>query len=143
MPLANGALGRIDVSDAAPLLLCGGEQRGLLARRPELLIELDPEEPLGRTLARIGATGQTNVQTFSAAALPKLLPMLQHCRQQLKDARLPLPCSRLRGWRRPDEPRVSGTQVLHEVGGAHEVSSDALEEQETRGEQHVGQRAFG
>ena len=61
---------------APPLVLIPSNDRELLARRPDLLIDLEPDEPLGRTLSRIGSFGTTNLQVFSAAALPKVLPML-------------------------------------------------------------------
>ena len=81
VPLSDGSLGLIQAMglaslEADPLLLCAPAERPLLERRSDLLVAAAPDEPLGRALARVAATGQTNVQSFGAAALPALLPLL-------------------------------------------------------------------
>ena len=64
-------------SVGAPLLLSAESEIDLLKqRRPDLLVDVEPDEALGRALARVAATGQTNLKTFDAAALPSLLPLL-------------------------------------------------------------------
>jgi sacsin len=78
-PMASGTLGMIGTPKHAdgPLLLCGAQEGGMLKeRRPDLVLTADPAEPLGRALARVAASGQTNLKAFSAAVLSPLLPLL-------------------------------------------------------------------
>ena len=59
-----------------PVLLVGTSERPLLRHRPGVVVSIELESELGRSLCRVAASGLSNLQTFSAGILHTLLPAL-------------------------------------------------------------------
>ena len=77
LPLLDGSWGRFEAAgEGTPLLLCSADERTLLERRPRLVVDVDPASSLGQVLGRIAASGETNLQVFSAGLVSSLLPSL-------------------------------------------------------------------
>ena len=76
LPLASGGWGTIGAASAPPLLVCAARHRPLLRPNLGLLIDVDADGECGRALQRVAASGETNVATFSASLVGRLLPQL-------------------------------------------------------------------